>query len=51
MMHKTKQGFGTSELLFALSVGILIVVVAFPMLLIFFSTPSGWMAISTLLTW
>ena len=37
MMHKTKQGFGTSELLFALSVGILIVVVAFPMLLIFFN--------------
>jgi iron(III) transport system permease protein len=36
-MQKTKTGFGTPELLFALSVGILIVVVAFPMLLIFFN--------------
>ena len=30
-------GFGTPELLFMLSVGVLVVVVAFPMLLIFFN--------------
>ena len=36
-MQKSKTGFGTPELLFSLSVGILVVVVAFPMLLIFFN--------------
>ena len=37
MNLKTKSGFGTPELLFGLSVGILLIVVAFPMLLIFFN--------------
>ena len=36
-MNATRQRFGTAQLLFALSVGILLVVVAFPMLLIFFN--------------
>ncbi|WP_263771856.1 ABC transporter permease [Propionivibrio soli] len=36
-MQNKRTGFGTPELLFALSVGILLVVVAFPMLLIFFN--------------
>ena len=35
-------GFGTPELLFMLSVGVLVVVVAFPMLLIFFNAFWGW---------
>lgn len=38
MNTRTKpRGFGTPELLFLLSVGVLVVVVAFPMLLIFFN--------------
>jgi len=37
MNTRTQSRFGTPELLFMLSVGVLIVVVAFPMLLIFFN--------------
>ena len=37
MTTKTQSRFGTPEVLFMLSVGVLIVVVAFPMLLIFFN--------------